>query len=195
MRGARKYTYYVKKPRSAIVKDVLDWLFVGGVVAVACTSPYMIPALLQKRKSLQKYPTRKVSDTFYRLRKQGFIIMEKRNRQLYISLTPEGKQKAGVFQIDKLRIQKPKHWDKKWRLLLFDIPEKRRVSREALRGKLKEFGFMQFQKSVWVHPYNCKAEMELLQEFFGLSRSEMQLIIAESLDGDRELRKEFHLSF
>jgi hypothetical protein len=195
MGGVRKYKYYLAKPKSAITKDVFTWLMVGGAIAVAASSPYFVPSLLRARTSLQKYPKRKVSDTFYRLRKQGLIKIEERNHQVYISLTPEGRQRAGAFQIDKLHIQKPKRWDRKWRILLFDIPEKRKISREALRGKLKELGFVQFQKSVWVHPYNCKAEMELLQEFFGLSRDEMRLIVADSLDGDRELRQQFKLSF
>jgi DNA-binding transcriptional regulator PaaX len=195
MGGVRKYKYYLTKPKSAIVADVFTWLLVGGVVAIASTSPYFVPNLLRVHKSLQKYPKNKVSDTFYRLKKQGFIKIEESNRQMYISLTSEGKKRAGVFQIDKLRIQKPKRWDKKWRLLLFDIPEKRKISREALRGKLKELGFAQFQKSVWVHPYNCKTEIELLQDFFGLSRNEIRLIVAESIDGDRELREYFKLSF
>lgn len=195
MESIRKYKYYLAKPKSAIVEDVFTWLLIGGAIAVASTSPYFVPNLLRQRKSLQKYPKRKVSDTFYRLRKQGYIKMEEKNHQIYISLTAEGKRRAGVFQIDKLRIQKPKRWDKKWRLLLFDIPEERKISREALRGKLKELGFTQFQKSVWAHPYNCKAEIELLQEFFGLSRNEMRLIVAENVDGDRELRQNFKLSF
>lgn len=194
MGSIRKYKYYARKPKSAIVADVFTWLLIGGAFAIASASPYFVQNLLRARKNLGKYPKQKVSDTFYRLRKQGFIQIRERNHQIYISLTPEGKKRAGVFQIDRLRIQKPKRWDRKWRLLLFDIPEKRKISREALRGKLKELGFAQFQKSAWLHPYDCRAEIELLQEFFGLSKHEMRLVVAESLGGDRDLQKEFKLS-
>ncbi len=194
MGSVRKYKYYLTKPKSAIVEDVFDWLFIGGMVAVASTSPYFMPNLLRKRKSLQKYPRRKVSDTFYRLRKQGFIKIEGRNHQVYISLTPQGRARAGVYQIDKLRIPKPRRWDGKWRLLLFDVPEERKISREALRGKLKELGFVQLQKSVWLHPYDCRAEMELLQDFFDLSKDEMRLVIAESIGKAAKFKNDFKLS-
>ena len=194
MGSVRKYKYYFTKPKSEIVGDVFTWLLIGGAFAIASTSPYFVQNLLRARKNLGKYPKQKVSDTFYRLRKQGFIKIEERNHQIYISLTPEGKKRAGVFQIDRLRIQKPKRWDKKWRLLLFDIPEKRKISREALRGKLKELGFIQFQKSAWIHPFDCRAEVELLEKFFGLSRNELCLIEVENLGDDHQLKQHFKLS-
>ncbi len=52
----------------------------------------------------KKYPKQNVSDTFYRLRKQGMIEVQTVNRQIYISLTPEGRKRAGIFQIDKLKL-------------------------------------------------------------------------------------------
>lgn len=76
---------------------------------------------------------------------------------------------------------------------MFDIPQEKKISREALRGKLKELGFHQLQKSVWIYPFECRVEMELLQDFFGLSHSEMRLIIAENIGDDSGLRLDFDL--
>lgn len=195
MRSLRKYKYYFAKPKSEIVKDVFTWLLIGGTVAIASTSPYFVPNLIKAyEKKWNKYPKKKVSDTFSRLRREGLIEITTVNHQIYISLTPEGRKKAGIMQIDKLKIKKPKRWDRKWRLLIFDIPEKRKISREALRGKLKELGFLPFQKSVWVHPFDCGAEMELLRDFFGLSKKEMCLIIAENIGDDQQFRVNFNLS-
>ncbi len=47
-----------------------------------------------------------------------------------------------------------KPWDKKWRLLIFDIAEEFKVFRDGLRNKLKELGFAMWQKSVYVSPHN-----------------------------------------
>jgi len=191
--GIRKYKYYFAKPRSEIAKDIFTWLLVGGMVAVAATSPYFVQNVINAYQKSKKYPKRKVSDTFYRLRKQGMIDIQTVNHQIYISLTPEGRRRAGILQIDKLKIARPKRWDRKWRLLMFDVPQARKISREALRGKLKELGFLPLQKSVWVCPFECRAEMELLQDFFGLSQNEMRLIIAEDIGDDGKLRQEFGL--
>lgn len=45
-----------------------------------------------------------------------------------------------------------KRWDKKWRVLIFDIPEKIRWRRDVFRAKIKEIGFGMAQQSVWVSP-------------------------------------------
>jgi len=78
--------------------------------------------------------------------------------------------------------------------LIFDVAQLKRTYREALRGKLKELGFYQLQKSVWVHPFNCKAEIELLKDFFGFSEKEMRLMIVENIGNDKELKKLFILT-
>ena len=64
-----------------------------------------------------------------------------------------------------MRINKPKKWDRKWRIILFDIPEKIRKARDVFRYHLNQLGFYEFQKSVFVHPYNCKDEIDYLIEF------------------------------
>ena len=100
-----------------------------------------------------------------------------------------------MFQIDALTIKKPKKWDKKWRIVIFDIAQLKKTYREAFRGKLKELGFYPLQKSVWVYPFDCQAETELLKDFFGLSDQEMRLIVADNISKDDQLRKSFKLTF
>lgn len=192
--GIGKYKYYFKKPKSEIVKDIFHWLALTGAVSIAASSPYFIRNLLCARQRFKKYPKRRISSTFDTLRRQGFLLVERKNNQIYISLTKEGRKKAGIFQIGKLAIKKPKEWDKKWRLLMFDIPEKRKIAREALRGKLRELGFCKFQQSIWIHPYDCIAEVELLKGFFGLSDKEVQLIVANKISENDGWQDIFKLS-
>lgn len=192
--GIKKYKYYFAKPRSEIVKDILFWIVIAGAIYIAASSPYFIRNILKQYKKLNKYPKKKVSDTFYKLRKQGLIEIKKRGQQIYISLTKEGKKKAGMFQIDSLKIKRPKKWDRKWRLVIFDISQLKKSYREALRGKLKELGFYPLQKSVWVYPFDCEGEIELLREFFALSEKEIRLVVAEKIGSDEKLKKFFKLS-
>ena len=184
-----QYKYYRKKPKSEITKDVLTWLAVGGMVAIAATSPYFMPNLLRSFKQGKRYNNRAVYNTFYRLRKEGAIDIQKKNHQIYISLTEEGKKRAGRFQINDLNITKPKKWDGKWRLILFDVEEAHRIKRNSLRGLLRGLELYQLQKSVWIHPYNCKDEIDLLREFFGLSQQELKLVVVDDLGKDETLLK------
>lgn len=79
------------------------------------------------------------------LREKGFIETEKDGRKILLKLTETGRQEAIT---KKLLAQE--EWDGKWRIVIFDIPEKHKNLRHALRWKLREWEFILWQKSVWV---------------------------------------------
>ncbi len=97
------------------------------------------------------------------------------------------------MQIDELKIKKTKKWDGKWRIIIFDIAQLKNLYRNIFRGKLKELGFYPLQKSVWVCPYNCKDEIDLLRVFFELNEKEVRLITADDIENDGFLRKVFNV--
>ncbi len=192
-----KYKYYFRKPRSEIVKDILSSLATAGLISIAATSPYFVLNLVKGfRKYFKKkrYRNKKVYDAFYKLRKERYIDIKKKNHQIYIRLTEKGKKKANWLQIDALNIKKPKKWDKKWRLVVFDIAQLKKIYREAFRGKLKELGFYPLQKSIWLHPFKCDDEIEVLRDFFGFSDNELRVIVAEDIGSDKKFKKFFNLT-
>lgn len=85
-----------------------------------------------------------------RLRENGLIDFID-DETLTIRLTDSGKDKALWVKIR----EEDEKWDGKWRMIIWDVPEKRRVARDLLRHKLKLLGFKQLQKSVWVTKKNC----------------------------------------
>lgn len=188
-----KYKYYFRKPKSEIVKDIFKGLAISGAFYIAAGSPYFALNLGKIIKGLKRYDKKKIYDSFYNLKRRGDIQIEKQKGQIYISLTKKGKKKAGWLQIDELRIKKPKKWDKKWRIVMFDIVHLKKLHRDAFRGKLKELGFQQLQKSVWVSPFRCKDEIDLLRDFFGLTEKDIRLIVAKEIGNDGNLRKAFKL--
>lgn len=122
------------------------------------------------------------------------LLEEKENKDgsLTIILNENGKRKALTYQIDEMKIKKAQKWDKKWRIVLFDIPEKKKKIREALRHHLKNFDFFEYQKSVFVHPYDCKNEIEYIIEFYNI-RKYVRFITADSLDNELHLIHHFKL--
>ncbi len=190
-----KYKYYFKKPRSEIVKDILRWLVIAGAIYIAAGSPYFVLNLMKNLKKWRKYKKGTVYSAFWRLKKAGYIKIEKKGKQIYLRLTEKGKKMAGWLQIDALEIKKPKKWDGKWRVVIFDISQLKKFYRELFRGKLKELEFYPLQKSVWIHPFDCRAEIELLREFFGLTQKEVRLIIAEDIESADWLKKFFRIYF
>ena len=185
----------MKGKRSEITKMILKGLLYTGGITIALTSPHFVSKILPRiikyarhKKKMKKIERRRFYNSFNYLKNQGLIKMERKRKQLYVSLTKEGRKKCGKFQIDDLKIKKPRRWDNKWRILIFDVKEKQRIKREALRGKLKELGLYQLQKSVWVCPYDFFKEIDLLRRFFGLKDEEMKIITASEIENDRELK-------
>lgn len=111
---------------------------------------------------------------------------------LTLIISEKGKRKALSYKIDEMNIKKPKAWDKKWRMVIFDIPEKKKKVREALREKLKELKFYELQKSVFIHPYDCKDEIDFIIEFFE-ARPFARFAVLENIDNEPHLKKIFGL--
>ncbi len=170
------------------------------MVCIAATSPYFLTNLLRAfihygLKELGKAEQKKLSDIFSEFQRMGWIKIRKEGKQIYISLTKEGRKRAKKHRIDDLKICKPQVWDGRWRVLIFDVPEKTRIKREALRGKLKELGFTKLQKSVWIHPYPCENELEILKGFFGFREDHYLFFETQSLGKDeREILKQYSLT-
>lgn len=70
-----------------------------------------------------------------------------------------------------MKIKTLKHWDKKWRIVSFDIPEKQKNAREALRKKLRDLDFYPLQKSMFVLPYPCQDEIDFIAEIFQIRKN------------------------
>ncbi|MFC1756823.1 hypothetical protein ACFLZC_01525 [Patescibacteria group bacterium] len=123
------------------------------------------------------------------------MIKERYNKDgtTTIILTSAGKKKALTYDLLNLEIKKPlKAWDKKWRIVLFDIPEKRRKDRDSLRYFLRELDFFEYQKSVFVHPYDCENEIDYIIENFKI-RKFVRFVVADKLDNELHLKKHFKL--
>lgn len=110
-----------------------------------------------------------------------------------IVLTENGQKRALRYNIDDIKIKTPPRWDKKWRLVIFDIPEKKKHGREILRSKLKELGFHQFQKSCFIYPHECENEINFVVELFEL-RPYVTLLRVEKITNEAALKLKFKLS-
>lgn len=89
--------------------------------------------------------------------------------------------------INKLKINYPfyfyslKNWDKKLRLVIFDIKEIDKDKRNFLRRFLKQLGFIMIQKSLWLSPFN---QFPILKKWLreNLTNENIILIEAEKIN-------------
>ena len=124
---------------------------------------------------------------------QGLIEFERREGKSYARITPAGKRVL-AFEEQKtaLNNKKKRQWDKRWRVIIFDIPEKRRRTRDRLRITMRELGFAHLQDSVWVYPYDCEDLVALLKADLKIGAAVLYMVV-EHIENDKRLRAQFAL--
>lgn len=86
-----------------------------------------------------------------------------------------------------------KKWDKKWRVIIFDIPQELHKNRNYFRDKLKSLGFYMLQKSVFVFPYPCEEELNSICRRLNVS-DYVDIIKADSIGfKEEEIKKYFDI--
>lgn len=170
-----------------VAKQIVIAIGVLGVVSAAIVAPGLAKVI----PLLKKIDIARINQELKRLRKRGLVEIIKLNNGITeVKLTKEGKRKLARYQIDLLEIEKPKKWDGKWRIIIFDIPVKKNFARELLRRKMKNLGFYKLQASVFVHPYSCYEVVKFLRDYFGVS-SEVEYLEAEKLESQNKLLEYF----
>lgn len=145
-------------------------------------------------KTGKNFSNKQLTDSIIYLRRQKLIeYVADRNGKTIVKITKKGKTKLRSFAIDLLDIKRPKVWDKKWRLVMFDIPMRFTKGREALRYHLKELGFYQFQKSAWIYPHPCEEEIIFVADFYGVGKY-VEILTVDSILRDEKLIKHFGLT-
>ena len=173
----------------------------GGILFAAFLfAPNALQIVKPLRKYLENYEESEWKDEQKRLRRAVELLRSRRLVELitkggqdYLKISTAGQGLLKQFDIESLKIQEPEKWDRKWRLVLFDIPETYKRGRNALRGKLIELGFYQLQKSAFIYPYHCQDEIDFVSEFFQVSHH-VQYVTCEDLGkGEALVRKHFGL--
>lgn len=130
-------------------------------------------------------------DRLYESKMVNFKYNEK-DKSNTIVVTREGKKIALNFKTDRMKVNPMKKWDGKWRVVTFDVPEKARYVRDGIRSALRRMKFFEYQKSVFVHPFECQNEIEFITEFYE-ARPWVRFLIAESMDNEFHLLTHFDL--
>ncbi len=167
---------------------ILGLIAVSAFVFVTAAAPnamqYLrfIPGLEDTRKR------RKMQQKLYDLHRSGYLAIAGGKYVLSI----KGKKLLGEEDLWNLAVEKPKKWDGVWRIVLFDIPTKRENGRRALRLLLKNLGCFQYQKSVFIHPYNIYPQLEEIMKFYKLA-SYVDVIETKMITREDEVKPRFNL--
>lgn len=181
--------------RGELAKDILlASLSVGAAIGLTATL-IAFPGLVHifKLFDAKKDKDRiRIRQAVKRLERRGYLEIYKKEGNEYIKITPLGKQMMRERSIILARPPKPEKWDGLWRLVMFDIPEKNRKARNALRFALQKMGLARVQKSVFAYPYPCKKEIDFVAGYFKI-RKGITYATANHIEGNALLKKKFRI--
>ncbi|MBP7770873.1 MAG: hypothetical protein KA066_03130 [Candidatus Pacebacteria bacterium] len=177
-----------KLERGDLQEIILTTVAVTGIIAVGLLAPNAVVAMA--KLGLIPGPRQKeiINNSRVRLVRNGLLKYEHGN----LRLTTKGKAQLRRLRLLDYKLKKPKYWDKKWRVLIFDIPEYRKVTRNRVRATLSRLGFKRLQDSVWVYPYDCEDVLTLLKADFRIGK-DMLYMVVDSIEYDTRLRSHFAL--
>ena len=136
------------------------------------------------------YKTRKRYVGFKNLERRGIIKNKDKDRFVF---TKKGRSWLDKSLARYFKVKTGGKWDQKWRLVIFDIPEKMHKERVKFRKKIKSLGFEMIQKSVFIFPYSCEEEIADVAGKLRVS-DYVDVIIAQSAGfREKELVKIFGL--
>lgn len=168
---------------------ILETVATAGILSAALVAPNALQSLRKSGFLLKIRQKEIINLSRYRLVQNGLLT---RNEQGFLKLTSKGEEKLRQCELHDYKIAKPKRWDKKWRMLIFDVQEERKTLRDKIRRTLVAIGFERLQYSVWVYPYDCEDLITLLKADFKIGK-DLLYIISDSIENDAWLKRRFNL--
>lgn len=183
-----------KRRKFGVLQRKALTLLLGGIAFGLCQSPRKQWQIIKDvPKELERCNLQMFEYGLHRLVADRYIKMEDCGNGRYEAyLTREGRELAESFSLETLYIEKPDRWDKKWRIVFFDVQERYRRKRNALRFHLRRLGFREIQRSVFAHPYPCGEEIMRIAAYYKLL-SCVHYAVADELSDSRRLRALFKL--
>ncbi len=177
----------------AVSQAVLATVAVVGVISLVAVFPglaYVMGPFIKKKRKFQK---KSVDASIDSLIHNGLLKRRMDDKgNVSLELTMKGRWESGIRNFT-FSNSETNQWDRKWRIVIFDVPEHKRAMRRELRRAVSLYGFVKLQQSVWVFPYQCDAFVQLVRSHLGI-KGEVLSIVAESIENDRWLRNEFNLN-
>lgn len=156
---------------AGLTKALLLTLGAGAVIGTALLFPGV--GLLYREFKKQQWEDAKkrgaLRSTIRRLERQKMIAWKEEDGKLQLILEEKGRKRTLQYKMDALSLKNTGKWDGMWRVVIFDIPEDSRNAREFFREKLRNLGFQQLQKSVFITRLECKDEIDFLRHSLEIS--------------------------
>lgn len=201
MKGKRKTAIKYGELAKKIFSHIIDSLTAGYEAGMRHNRSYEVFELIEAVGKMlmdidePRQKRRKVFKVLRRLEKQKIIDLKRDGDKVFVYLKNKYHPKIIKYSIKSilnLKLKKKK-WEKKWIIVFFDIPEEERNKREYLRNFLKEIGFYPYQKSVYIFPYECKKEIDLIRKII-VGNKYLKYVIATQIEDEDKIKRYFNIA-
>lgn len=180
-----------KHNRGELIKNILK--FIGGTAFVVGSLALPQLPIVYKLFDAESWKEKeKIRRAINRLENKKYVKKYKKDGIDTIEITENGRKEVLKYKLDEIKIKEQKRWDGTWRIIMFDIPEKKKIARDGLTLKLIRMGCAPIQKSVFVTPYECEKEIKFIGEYFGVSKY-IIFLETEKISNEDSLKDEFEL--
>ena len=188
-----RLTTHQKEVFFEVCRVTLALLATGAMITVFLAAPgtarlmkWITDQFLKKRPEYEN-DRPAIEKAVNKILKDRMVKLVEKGEKQMLEITNNGRRQLVEYNLATIQIKKQK-WDGKWRIVMFDIPEDIRLARDVLRDKLKDLGFKQVQKSVWVSPYECQNEISFIGSVYEVEKY-INYVVAEKTDFSESLRK------
>ena len=123
------------------------------------------------------------------LRTHGYIVDTVAGKERYLEVTAKGRAKISDEEFWTSLPRQPR-WDKRWRIIIFDIPAKWNKTRRKFPRQLRAWGFIPIQRSIYAYPFECRKQINVLIEGLKLAGT-VKYMIADIIEGEEDIIKMF----
>lgn len=185
------------KQKSFIFSLLKSMAVTGAFLVAASNKHFWLNFYLNHNRELSRYKRikekRKIYNAIAYLKQKKLLDITEKPNGILVKITTKGYEVIEFYEsLEKMKIKKPKSWDRKFRLVIFDIPAKKQGARVALIQKLKDMGFYMLQESIWVHPYDCINEIATLRKLFEIEPY-VKIMTTQAIEEEYKLLKHFGL--
>lgn len=181
---------------SKVVDEILRYGALGGLIGSVVIAPGMARALDAPLRKLwhgldERDRERRLQQVIYKMKENGYLAGQYEHG---LQITEKAKRRIAKIDLDSLMAKPQPHWDKLWRVIIYDIPEERKVARNALASRLRQYGCFQLQKSTWITPFPCRNDIVAITTQYNIANY-VTYFEATHLDNAGPLLRRFHKKY
>lgn len=166
-------------------RDALKVIAAGGIIVASAVVPPLPMILVQGIKVWKEVNRKELGRIIKRLERQELIRFKENGNKVSIEITEKGERRLLEYDFENIEL-KTKKRDGKWRIIIFDIPERKKRERDAFRRKLEQIGCIRLQDSVFVSAFPCKNEIDFLSHYLEIS-DYVTLIVVDKIERGEKL--------